>query len=749
MRFVSVMRASLRLRLLLLVAAALAPIATFIGYQVVDIRERRVSEAMSRAHQLARLGGDGYEDAIAEAGDLLGELAQAASVRSGDSNECGSYLSAMGIARRWAAGLWVVAANGRVRCTNVSGGNGIDLSDSPEYRAAISRGGITLSDFFLGKMSGRPLAVAGLRLPTPDGEFELVSATIDLSWFNRLASTVSQRSDTKVILLDSKGTVLAGYPFKEGLVGSSVATIPSFASILGRAEGAMEGPGLNGEDAFLGFTTVAGSSLRLVVAYEREAMLATHRRGAIQAGGIFAGVSILVALTIWALGHRVFVHPLRELDDLLQATLTHMDQGVIVVDRSNTVQICNRKALDLLGLPAALMRSRPHMNAVKQYQVCEGEFDHLPENERHEAIRRAFDFSDGIYERQRADGRSIEVRTSSMKEGGFVRTYTDISERKRSEARVAESEARYRMLADSSTDMIFKLDTERRRQYVSPACCEILGWRPEELLDKSPIDMIHPDDAQRVEAVYGEALAGRERASVTNRIRHRNGQWVWVEAELRLIRNPATGRAEGILGALRDVTKRKQAEELLASANAQLERLAMQDGLTGLANRRHLDSFLEREFSLARRRASSIAVLLIDIDHFKAFNDFFGHLEGDSCLKKVGAIIATHVRRPTDLVARYGGEEFAVLLPETDIEGAQAVGLSICAAIRDASIEHLRSAGGRVTVSIGAAAIVPGPGDQILNLVERADRALYSAKAAGRDCVHVSRDDEGGQIAAA
>ena len=134
---------------------------------------------------------------------------------------------------------------------------------------------------------------------------------------------------------------------------------------------------------------------------------------------------------------------------------------------------------------------------------------------------------------------------------GIIR---DISTRRAMELALKDSEARYRLLADNSTDMIFSLDLDLVRQYVSPASREILGWPPEDLVGTKPVSMIHPDDAARVEETYRAVLNGLARASDTNRIRHRDGRWLWVEAELRLVRDKHDGTPTGILGALRDVS---------------------------------------------------------------------------------------------------------------------------------------------------------------------------------------------------
>ncbi|HEV7814352.1 MAG TPA: diguanylate cyclase [Janthinobacterium sp.] len=180
------------------------------------------------------------------------------------------------------------------------------------------------------------------------------------------------------------------------------------------------------------------------------------------------------------------------------------------------------------------------------------------------------------------------------------------------------------------------------------------------------------------------------------------------------------------------------ARDALESLNRDLEKLAMQDGLTGLANRRQLDATLDAEFSRAMRAGAPLAFIMIDVDHFKQYNDRYGHANGDECLRAVSlAIRRLTPSRPGDLAARYGGEEIGVLLPGTGLDGALAVAEMICKAIADTGIVHAGSSFGIVTVSAGVAALVPQrdrhqPGD----LVEAADKALYAAKAGGRNRVH-------------
>jgi diguanylate cyclase (GGDEF)-like protein/PAS domain S-box-containing protein len=294
---------------------------------------------------------------------------------------------------------------------------------------------------------------------------------------------------------------------------------------------------------------------------------------------------------------------------------------------------------------------------------------------------------------------------------------------------LAAKEAHFRLLAEQSSDMVTRIGLNNRLLYVSPSCARMIGWSPDELLGTSAVAGVHPDDIERVEQAIAALMNGEaEEARFVYRQRHRENGEIWAESALHVTRASDTGEIDGVVAVTRDMTEQKDLQDKLAS-------LATTDGLTGLANRRAFDERLADEWARARRDGAQLSLLLIDVDHFKKFNDHYGHLAGDGCLRALARILSAHARRPADLAARYGGEEFALLLPNTGADGCVQVGEEIRDALRELAMLHAQSPPSRlVTVSMGAATGLPSQtATDCSALVAAADRALYAAKDSGRD----------------
>jgi diguanylate cyclase (GGDEF)-like protein/PAS domain S-box-containing protein len=317
------------------------------------------------------------------------------------------------------------------------------------------------------------------------------------------------------------------------------------------------------------------------------------------------------------------------------------------------------------------------------------------------------------------------------------------SESTRLQLSLKASEARFRLLAESSRDIIVMLGLHGERLYVSPAITEVLGWQPQEVLAETFRDRVHPEDAQKLTQLLEDCAAGKPTRPLAYRSRTKGGEYHWLETNPRLYHDPLTGEPAGIVSILRDVAERKTAEEELSRAFRMVQNLASIDGLTGIANRRLFDETLEREWRRAVRDGRQLSLALLDVDHFKLYNDLYGHLSGDDCLRQIAESIRNVVTRAADLAARYGGEEFALILPNTDRNGALKICNEILAAVRKRNIVHNANPHAVVTVSAGCVTCIARDDSNYRVALEAADAALYRAKALGRNRVEVAHSAGG------
>jgi len=307
----------------------------------------------------------------------------------------------------------------------------------------------------------------------------------------------------------------------------------------------------------------------------------------------------------------------------------------------------------------------------------------------------------------------------------------------RLQAKLKASEARFRLIADTSRDMIVLANLDSTRIYVSAASREILGWEPEELLNRTYNQIVHAEDIEIIEANVQICREGRQSDVFCFRSRNKEGNYIWLEANLRLYRDEK-GQPAGFVYSVRDISSRKALELERDKAFRMAEKRAMVDGLTGVWNRYMLDLTLEKVWQQGCEAVTPVSLLLIDVDHFKAYNDIYGHIAGDDCLRAIAKAIQAVLRRSSDLLARFGGEEFVVVLPETTSIGAELLCELVRQSIEEHHIPHTGSPYGFVTVSLGCATEIPMAGVAREVLMRAADEAMYRAKAAGRNQMRVS-----------
>jgi diguanylate cyclase (GGDEF)-like protein/PAS domain S-box-containing protein len=313
---------------------------------------------------------------------------------------------------------------------------------------------------------------------------------------------------------------------------------------------------------------------------------------------------------------------------------------------------------------------------------------------------------------------------------GLARSlHLELARRRHAEMIARGSAEQFRMLAENVGDIIVRLGLDGVGRYVSPSVEEVLGFTVVEMREGARWDsLIHPDDRPLISRALEAMRAGKEHVTVLYRCFTKAGTEAWLEARLRLVRDAETGEPREIIALARDVTSRHASEQ-------ELRRLASTDGLTGLANRRRFDEALDSEWRRAMRAGELVALLMLDADYFKLYNDRYGHPAGDEALRMIAGCIRGNVGRPGDLAARYGGEEFAVLLPATDTANALAIAERIRIAIHNHTVPHGDSPFRCLTVSIGVACSLVKEGRDPRLLVQHADIALYEAKRSGRDRV--------------
>ena len=326
----------------------------------------------------------------------------------------------------------------------------------------------------------------------------------------------------------------------------------------------------------------------------------------------------------------------------------------------------------------------------------------------------------------------------------------NVTEMRLAEAAIKESEGKLSQIVYGNPVATFVIDSDHRITHWNRACAKLTGRSASQMLGGTALwqafypaprpllaDLIvsgasdvviadHYKDVARSTLIEGAFES-------EDHFQHLGDDGLWLHLTAAPIQD-SDGIVIGAIETLQDIT---------AERNAQLalKQLAHRDGLTGVANRRFFDQALHNEWKRALRESQKLSLLMLDVDHFKRFNDSYGHQAGDLCLQRVAKAIRDVVQRPGDVLARYGGEEFAVILTDTDAEGAVSVAGRLLKHICAMAYPHSSGEGGIVTLSIGVATTVPQHGTQETTLIGIADNALYRAKQAGRNCYFAGQEE--------
>lgn len=332
------------------------------------------------------------------------------------------------------------------------------------------------------------------------------------------------------------------------------------------------------------------------------------------------------------------------------------------------------------------------------------------------------------------DGRRVLTHETRTPEGHVLICRQDLTPLMLKEQALAALHAQLSAVVETAGAGIVTIGDDGRLRSINQAAQQLWGLAPGELIGKPARLLLEPDQQQRLVDDFERHLRGETGALLGQRrefhAQHRDGHRLIIQAAISEVRN-ASERL--FVGVINDITEQRAAEAALREANIRLQQLSATDPLTGLANRRRLMEQLQQLWQHGLREQVAIAVLIVDVDHFKRYNDHHGHQAGDAALQAVARLLEGVARRGTDLAARYGGEEFVLLLDHCDAAGAQERAEELLAALRAAALPHGDAPSGRLSVSIGCASRLPTRDGRPEELLSRADAALYRAKAAGRD----------------
>lgn len=404
-------------------------------------------------------------------------------------------------------------------------------------------------------------------------------------------------------------------------------------------------------------------------------------------------------------------------------------EGIWLIDDAEKTTFVNARMAELLGYASDEMLGRT-LSTFVDPQYVNAARDHLHWTE--SGARAAYEL-----EFRRKDGEAMWARVSTAplldahgQYRGALAGVVDITERKHAEEALHRREQEFAALAERSPDIIARVDAALRVLYINPAIERITGQARESFIGKTPAECELPQEEidLRVQALRQVFDSGEEQV-----LEHKNTTLTGDRYyQTRLVPEfGADGTVERVLMVSRDIDDLKR-------AHAALEELALVDPLTGVANRRYLERFVGSEWLREARKQLPVAAIMIDIDHFKDYNDHYGHAQGDECLRQVARTLKDALHRPADTLVRYGGEEFVVLLPESDLAAALDIAERLRHAVASHTLFHLASAlDSQITISLGVAAMNAHEGE-FDDLLADADAALYRAKEKGRNRVETS-----------
>lgn len=451
-------------------------------------------------------------------------------------------------------------------------------------------------------------------------------------------------------------------------------------------------------------------------------------------------LKVLPATVDKAIGRKQIDDEIRLLTQAMQSVkdsiyIAEMEGKLLFVNQSLR-ELFNLSVTNVIGLSIDIL-GQSQLTERMQFDPCYGSFCSVE-------VELTFDLPyDNTFH-----GMLSETVIQNKYKRVRVGVIRDITALKRIELELQSSEERYRSVITSLTEGVVLYQADGKVIACNQSAEKILGLTANQLMGRTSIDInwqtIYEDGTifpVEIHPAMVTLKTGEPQFKVIMGICRENHPVTWILVNSQPLIHTDQEHPYAAVASFTDITEQRQAQEILKQQAEYQRSIALTDGLTQVANRRSFDEKIQTEWQRLLRERGYLSLILLDIDYFKFYNDHYGHQVGDTCLIQVAQTAAQQLKRPADLFARYGGEEFAVVLPNTNLDGAIIVAESIQQAIRDLSIPHQKSGVSDViTVSMGINCLMPNLDLSIDSLIKMTDEALYQAKQQGRDRYSVAQN---------
>ena len=452
----------LRVRLLAIILILIGPLAIYQMVGFYQLRTTRARITQERAFELAKAGAARFQDTIDDTRTVLNLLSRVPEVTNGSPEKCSHFLRDTAATHRWARSLSLIGEDQKVACSTNPSAIGFDVSERSWFLDGHKNGGFNVSGFLVTQVSGMPSTFASLFFRNGLTQRpQTLLASLDLAWFDRISATFGEKQQALVLLIDGDGVILSRYPMSP-IPGNANVSRQFLAEISNPERPMFVGVDPDGGERLFGSVSLPEAHAHVVIGFDRAATLGTIDKFIVIAALVFGGVLLLGGFIVWVIGEKIFVRPIEEMNGMLRTTLDSMDQGLIAIDPHGKSSMINLRVLDLLDLPREFATTHPHKDEILEFQRSIGEFV----NDEHYATA-VKDFGQGqgrpaIYERKRPNGTVLEIRTVPTGDGGFVRTYSDVTARRAAEAALRLERDRAENAARATSEFLANMSHELR-----------------------------------------------------------------------------------------------------------------------------------------------------------------------------------------------------------------------------------------------------------------------------------------------